>query len=77
MEAHRTRVKRRKHRHFEAKVLYTGGEVFERNYTDREKTRAFAESQKNSPVVRSARVSFGMKSPWLDLVFLPTRSRTS
>ena len=48
--------KRRKHRHFEAKVFYKDGEVFVRRYTDREKARAFAARQRKSPVVRMARV---------------------
>jgi hypothetical protein len=48
--------KRRKHRHWQVTVFYADGEKFARVYVDREKATRFAERQKRSPVVRSARV---------------------
>lgn len=47
---------RRKHRHWQVKVFYLGGETFARVYTDREKAHAFAKRQKKSPAVKMARV---------------------
>ena len=48
--------KRRKHRHWQVTVFYRDGERFARVYTDRAKATSFAERQKKSPVVKSARV---------------------
>jgi hypothetical protein len=48
--------KRRKHRHYLVTVFYRDGERFARVYTDRTKAASFAERQKKSPVVKSARV---------------------
>lgn len=48
--------KRRKHRHWQVTVFYEDGEKFARVYIDREKALRFADRQKKSPVVRSARV---------------------
>jgi hypothetical protein len=49
--------KRRKHRHWIVTVFYRDGERFARVYTDRAKASRFAERQKKSPVVKSARVT--------------------
>jgi hypothetical protein len=49
--------KRRRHRHWQVTVFYDDGERFARVYIDKEKANKFAERQKRSPVVRSARVS--------------------
>ncbi len=49
--------KRRKHRHWMVTVFYKDGEKFGRVYIDREKAMHFAERQKKSPVVRTARVT--------------------
>jgi hypothetical protein len=48
--------KRRKHRHWQVTVVYRDGERFARVYTDRAKAASFAERQKKSPVVKTARV---------------------
>ncbi len=48
--------KRRKHRHWQVTVFYEDGEKFARVYIDKEKALRFADRQKKSPVVRSARV---------------------
>jgi hypothetical protein len=48
--------KRRKHKHWQVTVYYKDGERFARVYTDREKATRFAERQRKSPVVKSARV---------------------
>lgn len=48
--------KRRKHKHWQVTVYYKDGEKFARVYTDREKANRFAERQRKSPVVKSARV---------------------
>lgn len=48
--------KRRKHRHWQVTVFYKDGERFARVYTDRAKASRFAERQRKSPVVRTARV---------------------
>jgi hypothetical protein len=48
--------RRRKHRHWQVTVFYRDGEKFARVYTDRGKAAAFADRQKRSPVVKSARV---------------------
>ena len=49
--------RRRKHHHFLVTVFYADGEKFGRVYTDKEKADRFAERQKRSPVVKSARVT--------------------
>jgi hypothetical protein len=49
--------RRRKHHHWLVTVFYRDGERFGRVYTDREKAVRFADRQKKSPVVRSARVT--------------------
>jgi len=48
--------RRRKHRHLQVTVFYKDGERFARFYTDREKAAKFAERQRKSPVVKTARV---------------------
>jgi hypothetical protein len=48
--------KRRKHHHWQVTVFYQDGEKFARVYIDREKAANFAERQKKSPVVRTARI---------------------
>ena len=48
--------KRRKHRHWQVTVFYKDGERFARVYTDRGKATKFADRQKKSPVVKTARV---------------------
>ncbi len=49
--------KRRRHRHWQVTVFYEDGERFARVYIDKDKASKFAERQKRSPVVRSARVA--------------------
>jgi hypothetical protein len=49
--------RRRKHHHWLVTVYYADGEKFGRVYTDRDKASRFAERQRRSPVVKSARVS--------------------
>ena len=48
--------KRRKHKHWQVTVFYKDGERFARVYTDRAKANKFAERQRKSPVVKTARV---------------------
>ena len=48
--------KRRKHRHWQVTVFYHDGEKFARVYIDHDKAVRFAERQKKSPVVKTARV---------------------
>jgi len=48
--------KRRKHKHWQVTVFYKDGERFARVYTDRTKAGRFAERQRKSPVVKTARV---------------------
>jgi hypothetical protein len=48
--------RRRKHKHWQVTVFYKDGERFARVYTDREKAASFAERQRKSPVVKTARV---------------------
>jgi len=50
------RDKRRKHHHWQVTVYYQDGEKFARVYIDRQKAEGFAERQKRSPVVRTARI---------------------
>ena len=49
--------RRRKHHHWLVTVFYADGEKFGRVYTDHDKANRFAERQRKSPVVKSARVS--------------------
>lgn len=49
--------RRRKHHHWLVTVYYADGEKFGRVYTDKNKATRFAERQRRSPVVKSARVS--------------------
>ncbi|MCI0637837.1 MAG: hypothetical protein L0Y70_02100 [Gemmataceae bacterium] len=49
--------KRRRHRHWQVTVFYEDGERFARVYIDKDKAQQFADRQKRSPVVRSARVA--------------------
>ena len=49
--------KRRKHHHFLVTVFYADGERFGRVYTDKNKATRFAERQRRSPVVKSARIT--------------------
>ncbi|MFI5059120.1 MAG: hypothetical protein ACHQLQ_13125 [Candidatus Acidiferrales bacterium] len=49
--------RRRKHHHWLVTVYYADGEKFGRVYTDKGKASRFAERQRKSPVVKSARVS--------------------
>ena len=48
--------RRRKHHHYLVTVSYADGESFGRVYTDKEKATRFAERQRRSPIVKSARV---------------------
>lgn len=49
--------RRRKHHHWLVTVYYADGEKFGRVYTDQAKAGRFAERQRRSPVVKSARVT--------------------
>ena len=49
--------KRRAHRHYRVTVVYRDGEEFARVYTDRAKADKFAERQRKSPVVNTARIT--------------------
>jgi len=49
--------RRRKHHHFLVTVSYSDGETFGRVYTDKDKATRFAERQRRSPMVKTARVS--------------------
>ena len=49
--------KRRKHHHWLVTIAYADGEKFGRVYTDKDKATKFADRQRNSPVVKSARVA--------------------
>jgi hypothetical protein len=49
--------RRRKHHHFLVSVYYADGEKFGRVYTDKDKAARFAERQRRSPVVKSARIT--------------------
>lgn len=49
--------KRRRHRHWQVTVFYEDGERFARVYIDKDKAQQFANRQKRSPVVRTARVA--------------------
>jgi hypothetical protein len=61
MKAHKRtsfeKDERRKHHHWQVTLFYMDGETFGRVYTDREKATGFAERQKKSPVVKTARVT--------------------
>lgn len=52
-----SRDRRRKHHHWLVTVFYGDGERFGRVYTDKDKATRFANRQKRSPVVKSARVT--------------------
>lgn len=52
-----SRDRRRKHHHWLVSVFYEDGEKFGRVYTDKGKATRFAERQRKSPVVKSARVT--------------------
>lgn len=49
--------RRRKHHHWLVTVAYADGEKFGRVYTDKDKATRFADRQKRSPVVKSARIT--------------------
>lgn len=49
--------RRRKHHHWLVTVYYADGEKFGRVYTDKDKATRFADRQKRSPVVKSARIT--------------------
>lgn len=49
--------RRRKHHHWLVTVFYADGEKFGRVYTDKDKASRFAERQRRSPVVKTARIS--------------------
>ncbi len=49
--------RRRKHHHYLVSVYYADGEKFGRVYTEKDKAARFAERQRRSPVVKSARVT--------------------
>ena len=49
--------KRRKHHHWLVTIAYQDGEKFGRVYTDKNKATRFADRQRKSPVVKSARVA--------------------
>ena len=49
--------KRRKHHHWLVTIAYADGEKFGRVYTDKDKATRFAERQRRSPVVKSARIT--------------------
>jgi len=49
--------RRRRHHHYLVTVNYADGETFGRVYTDKEKATRFADRQRRSPVVKSARVT--------------------
>jgi hypothetical protein len=48
--------RRRRHHHYLVTVNYADGETFGRVYTDKEKATKFAERQRRSPIVKSAKV---------------------
>ncbi|HEY2647226.1 MAG TPA: hypothetical protein VGI34_09640 [Candidatus Acidoferrales bacterium] len=48
--------RRRKHKHYQVTVFYKDGERFARVYTDKDKATNFADRQRKSPVVKTARV---------------------
>jgi len=52
-----SRDRRRKHHHWLVSVYYADGEKFGRVYTDKDKATRFAERQRRSPVVKTARVT--------------------
>ena len=52
-----TSDRRRKHHHWLVSVYYADGEKFGRVYTDKDKATRFAERQRRSPVVKTARVT--------------------
>jgi hypothetical protein len=48
--------RRRKHHHWQATIFYADGEKFARVYIDQARAHRFADRQKKSLVVKSARV---------------------
>lgn len=52
-----SRDRRRKHHHWLVTVYYADGETFGRVYTDKDKATRFAERQRRSPIVKTARVT--------------------
>jgi len=56
-KSHFGKDRRRRHHHFLVTVNYADGENFGRVYTNKEKATRFAERQRRSPVVKSARVT--------------------
>jgi hypothetical protein len=48
--------RRRKHHHWKVTVYYKDGERFARVYIDEEKAHRYADREKKSPFVKSARV---------------------
>jgi hypothetical protein len=48
---------RRRHRHYPVTVIYRDGDKFARVYADLVKATNFAERQKKSPVVKTARIT--------------------
>ena len=67
--------KRRKHHHFLVTVYYADGEKFGRVYTDKDKADRFADRQKRSPVVKSARVSTGIVRLTCEELVPPAKSK--
>ena len=51
------RDRRRRHHHWLVSVYYADGEKFGRVYTDKEQATRFAERQRRSPAVKTARVT--------------------
>jgi len=49
--------RRRKHHHYLVSVYYADVGKFGRVYTDKDKATRFAERQRRSPVVKSARIT--------------------
>ena len=49
--------RRRRHHHYLVTVNYADGETFGRVYTDKLKATRFADRQRRSPIVKSARVT--------------------
>lgn len=62
MIAHRRRPsfrndQRRKHHHWQVTIFYPDGQKFSRVYTDHTKAKRFAGRQRQSPVVKMARIT--------------------
>src|ERR1700676_4159873 len=69
--------RRRKHKHWQVTIFYRDGERFARVYTDRAKAAKFAERQRKSPVVKTARVLQVGGPPGAARHGFPTESRLS